>query len=371
VFKNKMNQGHYIGSTALYGYKKDTKIKGKLFIDEEAAEVVREVFNLFDQGHGKSTIARILNERKVPNPTEYKRRKGINYKTPPHKNGTLWKYFAISNMLVNPMYIGHMVQGRYGSISYKSKINKPRPKKDWIIVENTHEPIIDNELWERVQLKIQSNFKPFVATETSMFARKVKCINCGYIMRTGVSHGIRYLKCSTKHVAKNSCIGAFISHKKLSEAVVSQLDSLIENYLDKDTLEKNIEINNDTFDKQTKLETNIRDYERKTNECSKGISEAYFDKVRGLIIEDEFIAITNELRSQKSMYQKMLDEAKDKIITLNAKKNSFTDKKSVIEEFVSTQKLNRVVIDTLIDHIDVGKNDRETKKHPIEIHWNF
>jgi hypothetical protein len=342
-----------------------------LIVDEEAAQIVREVFNLFDQGHGKSTIVRYLNERKVPNPTEYKRINGINYKTPPDKNGTLWRYFAISNMLINPMYNGHMVQGRYGSVSYKSKINKPRPKKDWIIVENTHEPIINNELWERVQIRIKSNFRPFVATETGIFARKVKCIYCGYTMRTGISHGLRYLKCSTKHVAKDACIGAFISHKKLTEIIVNQLDGLIEKYLDKDTLEKNIDINNDTSDKQTRLEADIKSYERKINEFSKGINEAYFDKVRGLIVEDEFIAITKELRGQKNMYLKILDETKEKITSLDKKRKCLSDKKSVIEEFVSVQKLNRVTIDALIDCIVVGKNDRVTKQHPIEIHWNF
>ena len=62
------------------------------------------------------------------------------------KNSTLWKYFAISDMLINEIYIGNMVQGKYGSVSYKTKQNKPRPKSEWYVVEGTHEPIIDREL---------------------------------------------------------------------------------------------------------------------------------------------------------------------------------------------------------------------------------
>lgn len=371
VLKNKMKQGHYIGSTALYGYMKDPNKKGHLIIDEEAAQTVREVFKLFDQGYGKSVIAKILNERKIPNPTEYKRIKGITYKTPQHKSGTLWKYFAIADMLINPMYIGHMVQGRYGSISYKSKINKPIQKKDWIIVEGTHAPIIDKELWDRVQIKIQTNYKPFLASEVTLFARKVKCMNCGYTMRTGKNGDNRYLKCSTKHIAKDACIGAFISHKKLISVVTSQLDSFIKQYLDKDTLEQNIDVSFDQNSKYAQLETDIKAYERKINEYTKGINEVYFDKVKGLIAPDEFVAITKDFREQKNMYVQMFDEAKNKISMLDKNKNNLKDKKTVIEEFIGTKQLNRIVVDTLIDYISVGQNDRKTKQHPIEIYWNF
>ena len=99
----------------------------------------------------------MLNDRGVPNPTEYKRLHGLRYKQPTRKNSTLWKYFAISDMLCNEMYIGNMVQGKYGSVSYKTKQNKPRPKDEWYRVEGTHEAIIDRELWDKVQSLIEQN----------------------------------------------------------------------------------------------------------------------------------------------------------------------------------------------------------------------
>ena len=87
----------------------------------------------------------MLNDRGVPNPTEYKRLHGLRYKQPTRKNSTLWKYFAISDMLCNEMYIGNMVQGKYGSVSYKTKQNKPRPKDEWYRVEGTHEAMSNDE----------------------------------------------------------------------------------------------------------------------------------------------------------------------------------------------------------------------------------
>ncbi len=127
VLDNRRRSGFHIGAFAPYGYKKDPEKKGHLLIDEEAAAVVREVFTRFAQGCGKTAIARSLNDRGIPNPTEYKRLQGLRYQQPRRQNGTLWKYFSISHMLVNPVYIGNLVQGKTGSVSYKTKQCKPRP----------------------------------------------------------------------------------------------------------------------------------------------------------------------------------------------------------------------------------------------------
>nr|WP_277934476.1 recombinase family protein [Parablautia intestinalis] len=73
-------------------------------------------------------------------------------------------------MLINEMYIGNMVQGRYGSTSYKTKQNKPRPKSEWYVVEGTHEPIIDRELWDTVQRLLSQRTKPFRTGTIGLFA---------------------------------------------------------------------------------------------------------------------------------------------------------------------------------------------------------
>lgn len=103
--KTKRINGEHTGGLALYGYIKDPDQKGHLIIDPKAAETVREVFRLYNQGMGKTAIARELNNRGIPNPTQYKAQKGVKYKTPPNKLGTLWKYPAITDMLHNEMYI--------------------------------------------------------------------------------------------------------------------------------------------------------------------------------------------------------------------------------------------------------------------------
>ena len=180
VLTNRRKNGFHIGAFALYGYQKDPKQKGHLIIDEEAAAIVREVFTLFSQGYGKTAIARMLNERGVPNPTEYKRQHGLRYQQPKCRNSTLWKYFAISDMLTNEIYIGNMVQGKYGSVSYKTKQNKPRPKDDWYRVEGTHEAIIDQETFDNVQ-RIRANVRRYPAGwgEAHPLPGLMYCAACG------------------------------------------------------------------------------------------------------------------------------------------------------------------------------------------------
>lgn len=251
VLADRRKNGFHIGAFALYGYKKDPEQKGHLIIDEEAAAVVREVFTLFSQGYGKTAIARMLNDRGIPNPTEYKRLHGLRYKQPTRKNSTLWKYFAISDMLTNEIYIGNMVQGKYGSVSYKTKQNKPRPKEEWYRVEGTHEPIIDRELWDRVQSMVAEKAKPFTVGTIGLFARKARCMSCGYTMRSNKqTDGRHYLQCSNRHVAKDACIGSFISVKKLEQAVISELNKLSQEYLDKDELEQNVEFHSNVKEKK-------------------------------------------------------------------------------------------------------------------------
>lgn len=230
VLTSRRQNGYHIGSFALYGYKKDPEHKGHLLIDEEAAAVVREVFSLFAAGYGKSRIARLLNERGVPNPTAYKRLHGLRYDSPRARTETLWSYAAIASMLKNEMYIGNLVQGKYGSISYKTKQNRPRPQTEWLRVEGTHEPIVDRATWDAVQKRIAERTKPMACGEVGLFAGKVRCAGCGRLLHSLKSHGKHYLQCPTRRIAKDACEGAFIPvdelEKELLEALTARADAL-------------------------------------------------------------------------------------------------------------------------------------------------
>ena len=371
VLKNRRENGFHIGAFALYGYEKDPDQKGHLIIDEEAAAVVREVFTLFSQGYGKTAIARILNDRGIPNPTEYKRLKGLRYKQPTAKNSTLWKYFAISDMLVNEIYIGNMVQGKYGSISYKTKQNKPRPKSEWYIVEGTHEPIIDRELWDRVQKMVQDRAKPFDVGTIGLFARKARCANCGYVMRSSKNRGRHYLQCGSRHVAKDACIGAFISVEKLEQLVIDELNRLSIEYLNKDDLERKIEFCNNLQAQKDAILTNIASYEKKVAELSKGIRELYMDKVKGLISASDYAVMSKDFVDDRDRLERLIADSRRRIEELDVKLEVGDNRKEIIERYTNLKHLNREMVEILIDYISVGKRIKGTTDVPIEIHWNF
>ena len=244
VFRDKKQKGIYVSPFALYGYEKNPNQKGHLIIDEEASKTVKEIFTLFSQGYGKQSIARILNDKGVPSPTQYKKLKGSSYYQPNRTGRGLWQYSTISQMLTNQMYIGNLVQHRYESVSYKSKAKKRVPKEEWIIAQDTHEPIIGKELWETVQELTRQKAKPNKSGKIGVFARKIKCKCCKYTLRSGRKNGKVHYRCLTNLMATGVCTGAYISHDKLEKAVLFELRELISRYINQDELLLKVDINN-------------------------------------------------------------------------------------------------------------------------------
>lgn len=371
VLINRRQNGHHIGAFALYGYMKDPDRKGHLIVDEEAAAVVREVFTLYSRGVGKTAIARILNDRGIPNPTEYKRLKGLRYKPPSSEYSTLWKYSAIADMLRNEIYIGNMIQGKYGSISYKTKQNKPRPKELWYRVENTHEPIIDRDLWNSVQALLDQKAKPFDTGTVGLFARKAHCAYCGYTMRSKKKQELRYLQCTTHHASKQTCIGAFISVDKLEKMIIEEINSLSKEYLDKDELERNLEFSSNLRNQKEKLQSEVTVYKKKVGEFSKGIRDLYMDKVKGLISESDYVELSSSFTSERERLESLIIDCERKLEELEERIAVGDNRKEVIERYTNLTHLSRDIVDTLIDRINVYKRIPGTRTVPIEIHWNF
>ncbi len=371
VLDNKRENGVHIGSFALFGYKKDPDQKGHLIIDEEAAAIVREVFTLFSQGYGKTAIARMLNHRGVPNPTEYKRLQGLRYQRPESKSRALWKYPAISNMLTNEMYLGNMVQGKYGSISYKTKRNRPRPKNEWYVVEGTHEAIIDRTLWDTVQAMIAQKNKPHATGNIGIFAGKVRCMSCDYLMRSSKNRGKYYLRCGTRFVSDQACEGAFISVETLEAAVLKELRRLSKEYLDKERLLREIEFANNLQAKKDHLQQKLEAYRKKAEEYAQGIRTLYIDKIKGLLTDNDFVDLSQNFSAEKKSLDRLIISTEKDISDIDAKMAAGDDRRELVEQYINIDHLTREIVVALIDHIRVGKRIKGTKEVPIEIHWNF
>lgn len=153
TFRSKQNNGQFIGAFASYGYVKSALDHNKLEIDPYAADIVRRIFAMYTKGIGQNTIAKILNEEGVPCPSEYKKQCGLNYHNSNRLDGTsYWTYSTIRNILRNEIYTGSMVQNKsFRHMCKKNAISLPREK--WIVVENTHTPVIDWETWDYASMQ--------------------------------------------------------------------------------------------------------------------------------------------------------------------------------------------------------------------------
>lgn len=144
----KKKAGYYNGGLAPYGYKK-SKINKKLEVDEETAEVVRYIFRLRAEGNSYCGIGKILNEKGIQSPSAYRYEKGMIKDS--KKKNVLWKKYAIENMVRDEVYIGNMVRGKTKSALYKGERRHHVPRDEWIIIKDTHEPIISQDLYDCVQ----------------------------------------------------------------------------------------------------------------------------------------------------------------------------------------------------------------------------
>ena len=256
-------------------------------------------------------------------------------------------------------------------ISYKTKENKPRPKSEWYRVEGTHEPIIDRKLWDSVQSLIKGRTKPFITGELGIFAGKVHCACCGYIMRSSKSRGEHYLQCATKHVAKGACDGAFISVKKLESIVIDELNRMTKEFLDKDEVEQKIEFAKNLKDQVKKLKAEAEKYNKLLASTSHGITECYLDKGNGDIDIEEYNVIVKQLKADKVKYAKNIADNEKLIAELNKRILAGDNRRELIEQYTDITELNRETVDVMIDHIVVGRRIKGTKNYPVEIYWNF
>ena len=274
-------------------------------------------------------------------------------------------------MLTNEIYIGNMVQGRYGSVSYKTKQNKPRPRSEWYIVEGTHEPIIDRGLWDRVQAMIAGRAKPFSDGTIGLFAKKVRCANCGYTMRSSKNKGKHYLRCSNRHVAKDACIGSFISVDRLEAMVIAELNRLSEEYLDRDALAQNIGFAANLQERRNRLIADLAVYEKRMEEYSKGIGDIYMDKVRGIISESDFIDLTKGFTADKERLARAMQEGKKQLAGLDTRIAAGDNRGKLVQQYTNPEHLTREMVEIFIDYISVNKRIQGTRDVPVEIHWNF
>lgn len=162
VFRRKMEEGKFLGNYAPYGYRKDAKDRHHLVIDPETAPVVEQIYGLYLSGLSCKMVAERLTEWAIPTPSQVKKRRGQDLG---RKDCRKWSAGTVRRILRNPVYLGHMVQGKEEKISFKEKKVRELPKDRWFVVENTHEPLIERTIFEEVGRMLERGRKHFPIEE--------------------------------------------------------------------------------------------------------------------------------------------------------------------------------------------------------------
>lgn len=231
TFDTKRRRGEFIGAFAPYGYQKDPKNKNALIVDEDAAVIVREIYRWFVlEGMNMRSIVRRLNRLGVPNPTAYKKQKGLAYQSSiGQANDGLWSQKTVRDILKNRVYIGTMVQGRQAVISYKVHKRYDTDPADWYTVEDTHKAIVDCDLFDKAQALFRRDTRTAPGKQSVyLFSGFLRCADCGKAMVRNTSKNFVYYYCRTyREKSANKCAKHVIRGDILERAVLVTLQKQI------------------------------------------------------------------------------------------------------------------------------------------------
>lgn len=358
VFDMKRRNGEHIGSFAAYGYIKDPNDKNALVIDEEAAEVVRDIFTKFLDGMSKNAIVHYLNEHGVLSPAAYKReRLGLKYQNPsidPTKR-PLWGPVTITTILKNRMYCGDMVQGRYRVKSYKIHVQEVVPEDEWYIVENTHEAIIDRDTFDKVQrLLLRDTRTAPQKKQIYLFSGFLRCADCGKAMTRSKVGGTVYYYCRTyKDQSKSACTKHTIRHNRLEVAVLYAIQQQV--YLAVDYTKTIERINRAPLVKSQskKLADTIEQKERELAKIARYKQAIYQDWKDGEISHSDYRHMKEDYEEQAEALNEVIEKLRAEQAELENGIDTENPFLKAFRQYGNIEKLTRDVLIELVDHIKV------------------
>ena len=376
VKKKKMENGEYQAGIAPYGYKKDENIKNHLVIDGNVYKVVQEIFDMYgNKGMSTIKIADELNRRNIVPPAVYMNMPCTKRKCKNPSGEYVWLRTTIGNMLKNQAYLGYVVSGKKEQISPKIKKGKQKKKEEFIVIKNMHDPIIDEELWKKVQDRFNSFNTDNKKKYNYILKGIVYCGECGN--EATFMHSIRknksgkvywegnYAICKKRNdyirLCENKIIGEHIILRELKKVIQNELDKIdITSKEIKETYKK-AKVKCDTKEKKNKLIIESKNKELK--EIENRFSELYKKKLKSEISIDDFNKIYEEMKNKRKSINQEIEKIENEIINAQVKKVEDKEYKEIrkrAKEFLKMEDLDREKIEALVRKITFDKNKNIT-----------
>ena len=338
-------QGKFIGSFAAYGYKKDENDRNKLVVDDRAAETVKLIFKKFLDGYSIIGIARELNERGISNPSHYRKQ----------STGGLWVDSTVRRILTNELYIGNLVQKKNETVSYKLHKSQKVDEGRRITVKNTHEAIISEEDFYKVQnlLKRDTRTSPYVG-KLSVFSGFVKCADCERAMQKRVvkqkNKTYEYYVCST-YKKLHKCTKHAVRADILESTVLTFLNEYIRIAVDFDRAVERMSAEEKNRRRTDALNAELEANKRELLKAQNILTDLYPDYKNGVIGKEQYLALKeryeNKSEALKSTIVRLSEEVTKGSVNLG---NAFIER---FKKYRGLKELSRSVVIELIENIYV------------------
>lgn len=374
----KQANGEFIGTYAAYGYLRNPDDKHKIIVDEKTAPIVRQIFEWKAEGMGYASISRKLFDMKIMPPGRYKYDEGI-VKDKRYANCEFWSAATLKSMLTNQVYIGNLTQGRRKSCLYDGVPEKKVEKKNWVVVEGTHEPIVEKELFDKVQMLLdEAHDKYFrnlgkydrMSNNHNMFKKKVICGDCGTKLtrykNVKPNEKKVYYTFICPHRARflNQCNFLSIPEPTLKDIVMQSIRLQIVQLCDLGSAVDKVSKSESVRQKRMELTMSMSDILANIAYIKTARIRLTKDYASGLLDDDEY-------KMAKAEFDSQLAEETNKLETVGKLRDKFDSIISAgkwIDEFKrykGAKKLTQEMVDTFIKQIKVYPDKR------IEIEWTY
>ncbi len=372
----KAESGARVGSRPPFGYQKDPDDpKRKIIPDEETAPIVQRIFSLCMSGKGPSQIASQLREEQIPTPSQfYYQKHGVmmtGYKPDePYK----WEQTTVVHILENEVYLGHTINLKYTTLSFKNKKRMERPENEQVRIENTHEALIDKTTWDIVQDIRKHKRRRANMAEQNIFSGLICCKDCGSTMVLHRAHTMDAVKnnftCRTyKKRGKDVCTGHFIREVQLAEIILDDLRRVThyarqnEILFAKHVTQKNsAEIRREIAQTERELES----LKRRDTELTALFKRLYEDNVLGKIpnevfrkLSDDYLAEQKEIQTTIPKKESNLERLKDSVSNVSA----FIDK---AKQYTKINKLTAEILHLFIERVEVGERGEKWSRTAMQ-----
>ncbi len=356
VKHDKQRKGEFIGGKPMYGYRMHPSEKNRIVIDEDAAPVVRRIFAMALAGTSCRQIAVRLNEEGVLSPAAYA---GLTLSCHGPYSGQ-WSSERITAMLKNETYIGNMVQGRTARISYKTKKCLRRQPQQWVVVEHTHEPLIDPETFRKVQLMVNSRRNTRSRTYDFLLKGLIFCHECGYPLavmnrRNAAGEDRLFFVCRTyqRFTKAGVCSCHSIKEQTVTEAVIERTREVCEAYLNPERLRPIAAAAVAASGRVDGREEELSALHARIDSMTAHLDRMYMDRLNGLLADVDFERLYRRIKAERTALEEKLRE-------LEAQKKTpvpIEDRaRELVQQFLHCAFTSRELLVSLIERIELTES---------------